>query len=150
MRLSEERRENLSTVLIRRAYWAMNSIHNKVFFNRSNNTYVTPDREDKIVAMLTEQKPEEVALLRITRELIEQAEKEQPERKISLMEQNKNIMNVELEGNEQQEQGKAMQQEARKIEERQEKIYEREQVNKREFEEEEINEDEMQEERLDA
>src|SRR6185295_3729079 len=118
MRLSEERRENLSTVLIRRAYWAMNSIHNKVFFNRSNNTYVMPDREDKIVAMLTEQKPEEVALLRITREL---------------MEQNKNIMNVELEGNEQQEQGKAMQQEARKIEERQEKIYERKQVNKREF-----------------
>ena len=86
----------------------MNSIHNKVFFNWSNNIYVIPDRENKIIVILIKQKSEEVVLLRIIRELIKQAEKEQPKKKLSLIEQNKDIMNVKLEENKQQRQEKVM------------------------------------------
>ena len=63
------------SIYIKRAYLAVNSIYNKVFFNQASKNYVTPDREDEIVAMLTEQNPTEVALLRITREIVIQAEK---------------------------------------------------------------------------
>ena len=88
-------RESLITIYIKRAYWVVNCIHNKAFFNQAGKTYVTPDREDEVVAMLTEQDPVEVALLRITRELIERAEKEQPEKKLNITKLNKNKETVE-------------------------------------------------------
>ena len=52
--LPEKYRESLQAIFIRRAYWAMNSVHNKVFFNEAGKTYAVPDREDRIVTMLTE------------------------------------------------------------------------------------------------
>jgi len=84
-----EHGKSLSTIFIKRAYWAMNRIHNKIFFNQSSSTYVIPDREDKIVAMLTEQSPAEVALLRKTRELIERAESNNQKRSLTLQKQTK-------------------------------------------------------------
>src|ERR1043165_3580920 len=92
MSLIQSRRESLIATYIKRAYWAVNSIHNKVFFNQANETYVIPDREDEIVAMLTEQDPIEVALLRKTRELIEKAEREQPDKKFNVMKQDRNMI----------------------------------------------------------
>ena len=92
MNSTQSHRESLIATYIKRAYWAVNSIHNKVFFNQANETYITPDREDEIVAMLTEQNPIEVALLRTTRELIERAEREQPDKKFNIIKQDKNIM----------------------------------------------------------
>src|SRR6185295_15431924 len=81
--------ESLMTIYIKRAYWAVNCIHIKIFFNQAGKTYITSDREDEIVAMMTEQDPVEVALLRITRELEERAEKEQPEKKLNITKQSK-------------------------------------------------------------
>ena len=92
MNSTQSRRESLIATYIKRAYWAVNSIHNKVFFNEANETYITPDREDEIVAMLTEQSPTEVALLRTTRELIERAEREQPDKKFNIIKQDRNII----------------------------------------------------------
>jgi hypothetical protein len=57
--------------------------------------YIIPDREDKIVAMLTEQNPNEVALLRLTRELIRKAEIEQPEKKLNIVEQRNHAIIIE-------------------------------------------------------
>ena len=54
-----------------------------------------PSRENEIVAMLTNQKSEEVALLRLTRELVDKVEKEQPERKLSIVEQSNYAMVIE-------------------------------------------------------
>src|SRR6185295_11713427 len=85
--LPEEYRECLNAIFIRRAYWAMNSVHNKIFFNEASKTYAVPDREDSIIAMLTKQHPSEVALLRITRDILEKAEREQPERKLDIVKQ---------------------------------------------------------------
>ena len=90
----EGRSDSLMTTYIKRAYWAVNCIHSKIFFNQAGKTYVTPDREDEIVAMLTEQDPVEVALLRITRELVERAEKEQPEKKLNITKQSKDTKAV--------------------------------------------------------
>ena len=69
--LPEEYRESLNAIFIRRAYWAINSVHNKIFFNEASKAHAVPIREDSIVAMLTKQDPNEVALLRITREIVE-------------------------------------------------------------------------------
>src|ERR1043165_3116772 len=88
-------RESLMSIYIKRAYWAANNIHNKVFFNQASKTFATPDREDEIVALLTEQDPIEVALLRITREIIKKAEEEQPEKKINIDKQSKDIIIIE-------------------------------------------------------
>src|SRR6185436_18398684 len=84
------------TIYIKRAYWAVNCIHSKIFFNQAGKTYVTPDREDEIVDMLTEQDPVEVALLQITRELVERAEKEQPEKKLNITKQSKDTKAVKF------------------------------------------------------
>jgi len=83
------------TTYIKRAYWAANGIHNKVFFNQASKIIPTPDREDEIVAMLTEQDALEVALLRITREIIKKAEEEQPDKKINITKQDKNVIIIE-------------------------------------------------------
>src|ERR1043165_6226079 len=88
--LSEEYRESLNVIFIRRAYWAMSSVHNKIFFNEASRAHAVPDREDSIVAMLTKQDQNEVALLHITREIIEKAEKEQPEKRLDLVNQSHN------------------------------------------------------------
>jgi len=86
-----EYRESLQALYIKRAYWAMNSVHNKIFFNEASKTYTIPDREDKIIALLTNQDPNEVALLRLTREILEKAEKEQPEKKLNINIENRDL-----------------------------------------------------------
>src|ERR1043165_7602450 len=96
---SEKRGDSLSTIFIRRAYWAVNSIHNGAFFKQAEETYVVPDREDMLVAMLTEQDSHEVALLHITRELIAKAKKEQPDKKLNIRKQDKAIIEREPEVN---------------------------------------------------
>src|SRR6185295_5697450 len=95
MSIAQNPKESLMSIYIKRAYWAVSNIHNKVFFNRAEETYITPDREDEIVALLTEQDPIEVALLRITREIIKKAEEEQPEKKINIDKQSKDIIIIE-------------------------------------------------------
>ena len=82
-------------IYIKRAYWAVSNIHNKVFFNQASRTYATPDREDEIVAMLIEQDPVEVALLCITREIVRKAEEELPEKRVNISKQNENKIIVE-------------------------------------------------------
>jgi len=89
--LPVEYRESLQALFIKRAYWAMNSVHNKIFFNEVGKTYTVPDREDKIVTLLTNQDPNEVALLRLTREILKKAEKEQPEKKLNINIENQNL-----------------------------------------------------------
>jgi hypothetical protein len=69
----------------------MNSVHNKIFFNEASKTYTIPDREDKIVALLTNQDPNKVTLLRLTREILEKAEKEQPEKKLNINIENRDL-----------------------------------------------------------
>ena len=86
-------RESLSTIYTRRAYWAMNNVYNGAFLNMLEETYIEPDRIDNIVAMFTEQDPAEVALLCLTREIIERAEKEQPNKKLNITWQSKNLYN---------------------------------------------------------
>ena len=83
MDIAQSQKESLMSIYIKRAYWAVSNIHNKVFFNQAGRTYATPDREDEIVAMLTEQDPVEVALLRITREIVKKAEEEFPEKRVT-------------------------------------------------------------------
>ena len=95
----EKQEDSLSMIFIRRAYWAVNSIHNEVFFKQAGETYVVPDREDMLVAMLTEQDSHEVALLRIARELIAKAEKKQPDKKLNIRKQDKAIIEREPEIN---------------------------------------------------
>src|SRR6185295_2559817 len=95
MSTAQNPKESLMSIYIKRAYWAVSNIHNKVFFNRAGETYITPDREDEIVALLTEQSPVEVALLRITREIVKKAEEEQPEKKVKITKQNENKIIVE-------------------------------------------------------
>ena len=93
--LPEEYRESLNAIFIRRAYWAIGSVHNKIFFNEASKAYAIPDREDSIVAMLTKQDPNEVALLRITREILEKAEREQPEKKLDSIKQSQDKIRME-------------------------------------------------------
>src|SRR6185436_8576722 len=86
---------SLLTTYINRAYWAINSVQNGVFIKQAGETFVLPNREDEIVAMLTSQNSEEVALLRLTRELIDKAEKEQPEKKLGIVKQSNYAMVIE-------------------------------------------------------
>ena len=74
--LPKEYRESLNAIFIRRAYWAISSIHNKIFFNKASKAYVVPDRKENIVATLTNQDLNEVAFLQLTREIVKKAERE--------------------------------------------------------------------------
>src|SRR6185295_263138 len=95
MSIAQNPKESLMSIYIKRAYWAVSNIHNKVFFNRVRETYIISDREHEIVALLTEQSPVEVALLCITREIVKKAEEEQPEKKVKITKQNENKIIVE-------------------------------------------------------
>src|ERR1043165_5236832 len=95
MNTTKGRSSSLLTTYINRAYWAINSVQNGVFIKQAGETFVLPSREDEIVAMLTSQKSEEVALLRLTRELVDKVKKEQPERKLSIVEQSNYAMVIE-------------------------------------------------------
>src|SRR6185436_75345 len=95
MNTAQNQKESLMSIYIKRAYWAVSNIHNKVFFNQAGRAYATPDREDEIVAMLTEQDPVEVALLRITREIVRKAEEELPDKRVNISKQNENKIIVE-------------------------------------------------------
>ena len=95
MNTTKGRSSSLLTTYINRAYWAINSVQNGVFIKQAGETFVLPNREDEIVTMLTSQNSEEVALLRLTRELIDKAEKEQPERKLGIVKQSNYAIIVE-------------------------------------------------------
>src|SRR6185295_6141147 len=111
--LPKEYRESLNAIFIRRAYWTISSIHNKIFFNEASKAYAIPDREDNIVATLTNQDPNEVALLRLTREIVEKAEREQPEKRLDNVKQSKNKIETEE---------KEMQQQAMEVENKQKEV----------------------------
>src|ERR1043165_3686882 len=95
MNTTKGRSSSLLTIYINRAYWAINSVQNGVFIKQAGETFVLPSRKDEIVAMLTNQNSEEVALLRLTRELVDKVEKEQPERKLSIVEQSNYAIVIE-------------------------------------------------------
>src|SRR6185436_12297116 len=101
--LPEEYRESLNAIFIRRAYWAIGSVHNKIFFNEASKAHAIPDREDSIVAMLMKQDPNEVALLRITKEILEKAKREQPKKKLDSIKQSQNKIRMEEKEKQQQE-----------------------------------------------
>ncbi|CAG8813053.1 31250_t:CDS:1, partial [Racocetra persica] len=92
-----EYRESLNAIFIRRAYWAMSSVHNKIFFNEASKAHTVPDSKDSIVAMLTKQDPNEVALLQVTREILEKAKREQPEKKLDSVMQGQDKTRIEKE-----------------------------------------------------
>ena len=93
--LPEEYRGSLNAIFTRRAYEAMNNVHNKIFFNEVNKTYTIPNREDNIITALTKQNLNKVTLLQITREILEKAEKEQPEKKLDFVKQHQDRISTE-------------------------------------------------------
>ena len=124
MNIAKSQKESLMSTYIKRVYLAVNSIHNKVFFNQASKNYATPDRENEIIAMLTEQDSTEVALLRITREIVIQAEKELPEKKIKITKQNKNELIEEFTARQTQSKEKEVQQQILINRNHQEEAYE--------------------------
>src|SRR6185295_3281401 len=95
MNTTKGRSSSLLTTYINRAYWVINSMQNGVFIKQAGEIFVLLNREDEIVTMLTSQNSEEVALLRLTRELINKAEKEQPERKLGIVKQSNYVIVIE-------------------------------------------------------